>query len=129
MSLFQGTFMTSNNDLNHERFSWNALQNGVDTAKGKIIFLDFDPKRVVGRIVDVYHEETGIVCVDVELFRKEDIDLVKEMPFYVVPGGIIDKEYQDGEIKVIDKIRITNAAITVTPADTHLVPLQEKSQA
>ena len=119
--------MTDNNDLNGERFSREALKEAMENAKGLTVSLNFNPNDIMGKIVDARLNPAGnMVEVDVDLLDTGKELLKRLSSLYVVPGGIVEKEYMDGDVRVIDKIKVTHLAITESPADTHLLELKEK---
>lgn len=123
MNLYFGTFMTDQVDLQNQVFSWDALQEGAETAKGKPVVIEFQPQRMVGRVIDT--RLIGNSAVEVVVDITDEKVLVDRMPFFVVPAGEIVEMRKLGETTEISHLKITTCSLTVTPTDPNLKPLQK----
>lgn len=117
---FTGVLATTHVDKDNERFSLKALQQLAEQAHDTHILDSFEERNVIGllclgRVTNRGVEVEGILDPDAAIEG------------FVVPGFMYDEEKDIKEIdgvKVYQKIKLLSVAITQTPADPNLSPIE-----
>lgn len=112
-----GLVATDEPDSNGDCFTKEALEQLAKQAKGLPVTFNFVHENPLGKVESASVTDKGLVLE----MKLKDIPCVG---MYAVPGLIVVESHMEDGIEVIDKLKLTEISLTLTPADKHLSPVK-----
>lgn len=110
-------------DIDHPSkvvFSKKVLEEMAKQAPGALVTFNFNHQLPLGRV-----EKAEITETDMKLdLNIADETLIEHLRFG--PAGIIEESHMEGDIRVIDKFRLTSVGLTFAPPDIETILSQKK---
>jgi phage head maturation protease len=125
---YKGLIATDQIDANGNCLTKEVLDQMAKQAKGVRVTWNFDPNIVLGHISESVRTDKGVE-VEIEV----DANPMKETLDHVISLGAlygvssmrdVESHMEDG-VRVIDKMKLTEIALTPYPADKSLPPVEE----
>lgn len=109
-------------DNENWQFTESALNDIARDAPGKQIYLDFDPKQVLGQCLTAQIKGTRVVC---EGMLPAD---VAKAGLFVAPSITAYRYHKDDGLKVIDYCKLVFLSVVGHPADAALQPVKPEKK-